>query len=47
MEYYKGQKLGHSTQELKKIQMLKLDELNEFIKAHKEILELSFAIVTK
>jgi predicted Zn-dependent peptidase len=47
MEYYKGQKLGHSIQELKKIQMLKLDELNEFIKAHKEILELSFAIVTK
>ena len=47
MEYYKGQKLGHSLQELKKIKGLKLDELNEFIKAHKEILELSFAIVTK
>jgi predicted Zn-dependent peptidase len=47
MEYYRGQKLGHSLQELKKIKGLKLDELNEFIKAHKEILELSFAIVTK
>jgi predicted Zn-dependent peptidase len=47
MEFYKGQKLGHSQQELKKIKNLKLKDLNEFIKSHREILEMSFAIVTK
>ncbi|MEA3331625.1 MAG: pitrilysin family protein [Campylobacterota bacterium] len=47
MEYYKGQKLGHSKAELKKIERLKLKDLNEFIKSHREILEMSFAIVTK
>ncbi len=47
MEFYKGQKLGHSKTELKKIKKLKLKDLNEFIKSHKEILEMSFAIVTK
>jgi len=47
MEYYKGFKLGHSDKELKKISALKLKDLNEFIKNHKEILDLSFAIVTK
>ena len=47
MEYYKGQELGHSKAELKKIKKLKLKDLNEFIKSHKEILEMSFAIVTK
>ena len=47
MEYYKGQELGHSEQELKKIKNLKLKDLNAFIKEHKEILDLSFAIVTK
>ena len=47
MEYYKGFELGHSEKELEKIAKLKLKELNEFIKNHKEILELSFAIVTK
>jgi predicted Zn-dependent peptidase len=47
MEFYKGQKLGHSLQELKKIEKLKLKDLNTFIKEHKEILEMSFAIVTK
>ena len=47
MEYYKGQELGHSQKELKKIQKLKLKDLNEFIKTHTEILDLSFAIVTK
>ena len=46
MEYYKGQKLGHSEKELEKIETLKLKDLNTFIKEHKEILELSFAIVT-
>ena len=47
MEYYKGFELGHSDQELEKIANLKLKDLNEFIKKHKEVLDLSFAIVTK
>ena len=47
MEYYKGFELGHSEKELEKIANLKLKDLNEFIKNHDEILDLSFAIVTK
>ncbi|WP_242689785.1 M16 family metallopeptidase [Sulfurimonas aquatica] len=47
MEYYKGFELGHSSVELEKIQNLQLKDLNEYIKSHKEILDLSFAIVTK
>ena len=47
MEFYKGQELGHSQKELELIKKLKLKDLNEFIKSHKEILNLSFAIVTK
>ena len=47
MEYYKGFKLGHSVQELEKIKNLKLKDLNKFIKEHREILDISFAIVTK
>ena len=47
LEYYKGFELGHSEKELEKIANLKLKDLNEFIKNHKEILDLSFAIVTK
>ncbi len=47
MEYYKGQSLGHSAKELKKIENLELKDLNNYIKNHKEILEMSFAIVTK
>ncbi len=47
MEFYKGLALGSSDEELSKIKALTLDELNAFIKAHNEILELSFAIVTK
>ena len=47
MEYYKGFELGHSDHELELIQNLKLKDLNEYIKKHKEILDLSFAIVTK
>ena len=47
MDYYKGFALNHSEVELKKIKELKLKDLNDFIKAHKEILEQSFAIVTK
>lgn len=47
MEYYKGQEQGASHKELEKIEKLTLDEINSFIQQHKEILELSFAIVTK
>ncbi len=47
MEYYNGFELGHSEKELAKIKNLKLKDLNEYIKNHKEILEMSFAIVTK
>ncbi|MEN8303905.1 MAG: pitrilysin family protein [Campylobacterota bacterium] len=47
LEYYKGFELGHAEKELEKIANLKLKDLNEFIKSHKEILDLSFAIVTK
>ena len=47
MDYYKGFSLDHSKRELQKIKDLQLDDLNTFIKKHQEILELSFAIVTK
>ncbi|MDD3452210.1 pitrilysin family protein [Sulfurimonas sp.] len=47
MEYYNGHKLGYAQEELERIKNLKLEELNEFIQAHKEILDMSFAIVTK
>ncbi len=47
MEHYKGFTIGQTEHELKMIKKLKLKDLNQFIKQHKEILELSFAIVTK
>ncbi len=47
MEYYIGQEIGHSLKELEKIKKLKLKDLNKFIKEHREILDMSFAIVTK
>lgn len=47
MDFYKGKELGHSVKELEFIKELKLKDLNAFIKSHKEILEMSFAIVTK
>jgi predicted Zn-dependent peptidase len=46
-EYYNGFKLGHSKDELKLIEKLTLDDLNKFIKSHKEINSLSFSVVTK
>jgi len=45
-EYYNGVGLGFSKKELQLIENLKLEELNSFIKKHKEIKELSFFIVT-
>jgi len=47
MEFYKGQELGSSLDELEKIKSLKLKDLNKFIKEHTEINDLSYAIVTK
>ncbi len=46
-EFYKELPLGHSKNELKKIEALSLDELNSFIKSHKEIEKLTFSVVTK
>ncbi len=46
-EYYSGVGLGFSKKELKIIEELKLDELNNFIKQHQEIGKVSFYIVTK
>jgi predicted Zn-dependent peptidase len=46
-EYYQGKELGYSLKELEMIRTLNLDDLNEFIKRHNEITQLSYAIVTK
>ncbi|MDD5119623.1 MAG: pitrilysin family protein, partial [Sulfuricurvum sp.] len=46
-EYYSGKPLGSSVQELESIRNLSLDDLNDFIKRHGEIKNLSYAIVTK
>lgn len=46
-EYYQGKPLGYSLQELEQIKSLTLEELNDFIKRHPEIKNLSYAIVTK
>jgi predicted Zn-dependent peptidase len=45
--YYRGLELNNSEIELEKIKNLKLQDLNTYIKKHSEILDLSFAIVTK
>jgi predicted Zn-dependent peptidase len=45
-EYYTNRPLGASKEDLKKIESMSLDELNGFIKKHKEIAELSFSVVT-
>jgi predicted Zn-dependent peptidase len=46
-EYYYGRPLGFSKEQLKKIEAVTLEEMNRFIKAHPELTDLSFAIVTK
>jgi predicted Zn-dependent peptidase len=46
-EYYYGRPLGFSKEQLKKIESVTLEEMNAFIKSHKELSDLSFAIVTK
>ena len=47
MDYYKGAPLNNSQLELDKIEALELDDLNDFIAKHDEILDLSYAIVTQ
>ena len=47
MDYYTGKPLNNSALELKKIEKLELKDLNDFIKKHKEIQNLSYAIVTQ
>jgi len=45
--YYYNKPFDYHKEELKKIEALTLEELNSFIKNHKEILLLSFSIVAK
>ena len=47
MDYYTGKPLNNSALELEKIEKLELKDLNAFIKKHKEIENLSYAIVTQ
>ncbi len=45
--YYRGLEPNHSQKELEKIESLKLKDLNQYIKSHKEINKLSFSIIRK
>ena len=45
-EFYTNKPLGSASENLKKIEAIKLSEINAFIKQHKEIAELSFSVVT-
>ncbi|RDU68223.1 insulinase family protein [Helicobacter cholecystus] len=45
--YYRGLNPDYSKEELEKINNLTLEDLNAFIKDHKEILDLSFSIITQ
>jgi len=45
-EYYYERPLGYDKEQLKKIEALKLDEINSFIKTHTEITQISYSIVT-
>ncbi len=47
MLYYKGLGLDYSKKELEKIQNLTVEDLNDYIKSHKEIKNITFAIVRK
>ena len=46
-DFYYGRPLDFSKEQLKKIESVTLDEVNTFIKAHPELSDISFAIVTK
>ena len=45
--YYRGLDQDYSKKELEKIQNLKLEDLNKYIKSHKEINNLTFSIVRR
>jgi zinc protease len=45
--YYRGLEQDYSKKELEKIQDLKLEDLNSYIKSHNEINNLTFSIVRK
>lgn len=45
LNYFRDLPLDNHKRELEQIKELKLDELNAYIKSHKEILELSFSVV--
>ena len=44
-EYYKGYAFGEFERNLKRIETLKLGALNDFIKSHDEIMNLSFSVI--
>lgn len=46
MEYYKGLEFGSGKKDLELIAQLKLDDLNNYIKSHNEINNISVAIIT-
>ncbi len=46
-DYYYGRPLDFSKEQLKKIESVTLDEVNTFIKAHTELSDITFSIVTK
>lgn len=45
-DYYRGFELDYSKKQLEQIEKMSLEELNDFIKKHNEITNLSFSIVT-
>ena len=46
-DFYYERPLGFAKEQLSKIESVTLDEMNTFIKAHKELSDISFSIVTK
>lgn len=46
-DYYYERPLGFAKEQLSKIESVTLDEVNTFIKSHKELSDISFSIVTK
>lgn len=46
-DYYYGRPLDFSKEQLKKIESVTLEEVNKFIKAHTELSDITFSVVTK
>ena len=46
-DYYYDRPLDFAKQQLEKIESVTLEEVNSFIKAHKELSDITFSIVTK